>query len=137
MFRGTTNKYKMISYYSNYIKTESEKQKLSKIHGNDHVTCTISKRKYADHIRSSNSLSIRGQETRIKGSRWTPQRRADGVVVCRVFLPLRGDERKEKGGADGLVKLLSYADSAIITRKLTHHLFHETYAGVFARPQGG
>ena len=60
MFRGTTNKYKIMSYYSDYIKTESEKQKLSKIHGNDHVTCTISKRKHADHIGSSNSSSNRG-----------------------------------------------------------------------------
>ena len=39
-------------------------------------------------------------------------------------------------GVDGLVKFLSYADSIIITRKFTHHLFHETYAGVFRQAPG-
>ena len=51
------NKSKIINYYQTTLKPNLKSKKLGKIHGNDHVTCTISKRKHADHIGSSNSSS--------------------------------------------------------------------------------
>ena len=131
------NKSKIINYYQTTLKPNLKSKKLGKIHGNDHVTCTISRGKHADHVRSSNSSSSSWARDKNERIVMEPRRLADGVVVCRVSSSLTGRERNKGGGEDGLVKFLSHADSNTITRNLMHHLFHETYAGVFARPQGG
>ena len=98
MFLRTQNKGKMISYYPNNVKTESEKKKLGKIHGNDHVTCTISRGKHADHVRSSNSSSSSWARDKNERIVMEPRKLADGVVVCRVLSSLTGRGKKEKGG---------------------------------------